>query len=108
MARERRWLRGERSIARYESSPGFHRWFCSRCGSPLPGDPIGDTTSTFVPFGTLDGDPGVRPAFHIFTTAKAPWCEIRDALPAFDAFPPGIDAPVCADPLMRDPPGTPR
>src|SRR5258705_10729774 len=42
----RRWLRGERSIARYESSPGFHRWFCSRCGSPLPVDPIGDTAST--------------------------------------------------------------
>jgi hypothetical protein len=106
MAKGRRWLRGERSAARYESSPGFFRWFCSRCGSGLPGDPIDGMT--FVPYGTLDADPGVPPAFHIFVASKAPWSEIRGALRTFDAFPPGIDAPVCADPVLRDPPGTPR
>jgi hypothetical protein len=102
----RRWLRGERSIARYESSPGFHRWFCARCGSVLPGDPFEGLL--FVPLGGLDGDPGVRPAFHIFAAAKAPWWEIRDGLPVFDAFPPGIDAQPVADLPPRDPPGTPR
>ncbi len=106
MARERRWLRGERSIARYESSPGFHRWFCARCGSPVPGDPF--RSWTFVPVGTLDGDPGVRPAFHMFVASKAPWWEIRDGLPAHDAFAPGIDAQPNADIPPRDPPGTPR
>src|SRR5882672_11159161 len=106
MTRERRWLRGERSIARYESSPGFHRWFCARCGSPVPGDPF--RSWTFVPFGTLDGDPEVRPAFHMFVASKAPWWEIRDGLPAHDAFAPGIDAQPNADIPPRDPPGTPR
>jgi hypothetical protein len=102
----RRWLRGEDRITRYESSPGFHRWFCSGCGSPLPGDPAEQWT--FVPLGNLDGDPGVRPAFHIFAASKAPWWEIRDALPEFPAFPPGIDAPVAPDRPLRDAPGTPR
>jgi len=105
MARPR-WLRGERSIARYQSSPGFHRWFCTRCGSPLPGDPFGQWT--FIPFGTLDGDPGVRPAFHMFVASKAPWWEILDDLPAFEAFAPGIDAPVHPDRPLLDLPGAPR
>jgi hypothetical protein len=46
-----------------------------------------------MPAGNLDGDPEVRPLVHIFTTSKAPWYSIADALPQFDAFPPGIDAP---------------
>jgi hypothetical protein len=106
LARGRRWLRGEQSVARYESSPGFYRYFCAHCGSVLPGDPA--SGFTFIPFGTLDGEPGVRPAFHMFVAAKAPWWEIRDALPRFDGFPPGIDASPCADLPLRDPPGTPR
>src|SRR5258705_10109196 len=106
MARGRRWLRGEQSVARYESSPGFQRYFCARCGSALPGDP--SAGFSFIDFGTLDGDPGVRPAFHMFVASKAPWWEIRDDLPAFDAFAPGIDVPVHTDRPLRDPPGTPR
>ena len=102
----RRWLRGEKSIVRYESSPGFHRWFCARCGSSLPGDDIGGLL--FVPLGNLDGDPGVRPAFHMFAKTKAPWWEIRDALPAFDGFPPGVDAADAPDLPPRDPVGGTR
>jgi hypothetical protein len=106
MARDRRWLRGESRVASFESSPGFRRWFCRQCGSSLPGDPV--EGATFVPFGTLDGDPGVRPHFHIFVAAKAPWWEIRDELRRFDHFPPGIDAPVAADLPPRDPAGATR
>jgi hypothetical protein len=36
-----------------------------------------------LPMGTLDDDPGVRPASHIFTASKAPWETIRDGLPQF-------------------------
>ena len=106
MAHGRRWLRGEENVARYESSPGFFRSFCKRCGSALPGDPFGGFT--FIDLGTLDGDPGVRPAFHMFVASKAPWWEIRDGLRAFDGFPPGIDAAPVADRPPRDPAGTPR
>ncbi len=33
--------------------------------------------------GSLDGDPGVRPVAHIWTSLKAPWYEIDDDLPRF-------------------------
>jgi hypothetical protein len=102
----RRWLRGERGIARYESSPGFHRCFCARCGSHVPGDPYQEWT--FIPLGNLDGDPGVRASFHIFAASTPEWLPIHDALPVFDVCPPGIDAPIAPDPPLRDPAGTPR
>ena len=31
-----RWVAGESQRVRYESSPGFHRPFCPRCGSVVP------------------------------------------------------------------------
>jgi hypothetical protein len=31
--------------------------------------------------GTLDGDPGLRPASHIHVASKSPWFEICDDLP---------------------------
>ena len=38
--------------------------------------------------GTLDGDPGLRPDVHIWTSAKAPWHEILDDLPRIpEGFP---------------------
>lgn len=83
-----RWISGEDRIARYTSSPGFDRTFCNRCGSCLPGDAVDGRV--FMPVGCLDGDPGVRAAAHIFAASKAPWHEITDALPRFDAYPPGF------------------
>jgi hypothetical protein len=46
-----------------------------------------------VPAGSIDGDPGVRPALHIFVGSKAPWFEIRDALPQHAEYPPGVYPP---------------
>ena len=87
-----RLVRGRERIARWESSPGFFRAFCTRCGSVVPGDPF--EAMMFVPAGCLDGDLGVHPAMHIFVAFKAPWVELRDELPRFDAYPPGFDAPA--------------
>jgi hypothetical protein len=101
-----RWLRGESGVRRYESSPGFERAFCGRCGSILPGPGAGGMV--FLPMGNLDGDPGVQPSVHIFTGSKAGWWEIRDGLPQHPGFPPGIDAPVHATRPPQDPPGRPR
>jgi hypothetical protein len=84
-----RWLKGEDLVERYQSSPGLQRGFCRTCGSSLPlPDPA--EKMFFLPAGTLDDDPGVRPAAHIFTASKARWVEIRDDLPQFDEYPPGF------------------
>jgi hypothetical protein len=75
-------------VERYESSPGRERCFCRKCGSPLVSTDRGNVTE--VVLGTVDGDPGVRPGEHIFVRSKAPWYEIADALPRFEAWPPGM------------------
>ena len=85
-----RWVKGEDLLVRYQSSPGHTRGFCRVCGSSLP-VPDPGATNFFLPAGTLDDDPGVRPAAHIFVASKAPWSEISDDLPQFDEYPPGFD-----------------
>ena len=72
---------GREALAAFESSPNKHRYFCSRCGSPIysHGEATKDIVS--VRCGTLDGDPGVRPGIHGYVASKAPWYEITDGLP---------------------------
>jgi hypothetical protein len=88
-------VEGSERVGGFESSPGFSRHFCRRCGSKVPGEPSGGFV--FLPAGNFDADPGISPTMHIFVASKAPWYEIPDALPRFDAFPPGVDAPVQPD-----------
>ncbi|MFN8644667.1 MAG: GFA family protein [Candidatus Binatia bacterium] len=78
------------------------RSFCRGCGSVVPGPPVQGLV--FAPAGNFDGDPGARPDDHIFVASKAPWYEIADALPRFDAYPPGVDAAVLPDPPRSAPP----
>jgi hypothetical protein len=99
-------LHGAERVRRWESAAGFTRCFCERCGSVVPGD--ASQGLAFVPAGNFDDDPGIRPLAHIFVASKAPWFEIRDDLPRFDAFPPGVDAEVLPDRPPLDPPGKPR
>ena len=87
-------VRGKDRIAGYASSPGSVRSFCSRCGSPSPAAPD-EPRQLMLPAGCIDdGDPGVRLAAHIFVASKAPWHEIEDDAARFEAYPPGLDAPV--------------
>ena len=82
------WLRGESEVRRY-SLPGakhFGQDFCGICGSPVPR--VNATTGrAVVPCGSLDTDPGARPVGNIFATSRAPWFEITDGLPQWDAYP---------------------
>jgi hypothetical protein len=88
-----RLLRGADRIVRYASSAMFARPFCGRCGGVVA-DGAAAQGMVGVPAGPLDADPGVRPVAHIFVGSKAPWYTIADALPRFDAFPPGYDMPA--------------
>ena len=49
-----RWLAGEEGLARFESSPGKRRWFCSTCGSHLISTRDADQRSLLVRAGTID------------------------------------------------------
>jgi hypothetical protein len=82
-----RWLSGQEFLKVYETSPGVGWAFCGKCGSSL-GMPAPGGLSE-ITLGSLDGDPGVRPAAHIFVGSKAAWLEITDSLPQHQAWPPG-------------------
>ena len=78
---------GEGDIVAYDSSPGVQRTFCGRCGSTLQFRSARRPDSVELAAGTLDDDPGVKPAYHIFVGSKAPWLEITDGLPQHAARP---------------------
>ena len=82
------WRQGEALLTRYASSPGTVRTFCKVCGSTLISLFDDNPATLGLAMGTLDDDPGIRPAFHVFVGAKASWFEITDQLPRFDTFPP--------------------
>ena len=83
-----RWTAGENLVTWYQSSPGTQRGFCSHCGSPLLSRFDESPEVCGLPLGCLDTDPGVKPAMHIFVGSKAPWFEITDSLPRYEAGPP--------------------
>jgi hypothetical protein len=78
-----RWLLGEDLVSSYESSPGETRTFCRVCGATLPTFFRDRPQEIGLPLGTLDDDPGVRPAAHVWVGSKAPWWEITDARPRY-------------------------
>jgi hypothetical protein len=72
---------GAEDIASYRSSPGVIRTFCKRCGSNLQFISDQRPSILSLALGTLDDDPNVQAALHIFVASKAPWFEITDQLP---------------------------
>ncbi len=81
------WLAGKELLTRYESSPGEHRSFCSKCGSNLVTFFDNNQDWLGFPLGTLDDDPCVKPEFHVFVGSKAPWYDITDDLPQWEDVP---------------------
>lgn len=78
------WTGGKDLVTKFTSSPGNIRSFCSKCGGnvPLyfPNNMMG------VPAGSLDTDPGTRPAYHVYAGSKLPWHEIEDGLPRYSEY----------------------
>ncbi len=85
-----RWTRGESLATEYKVADAkFHAVaFCSRCGSKVPRISA-ERGGVLVPGGSLDTDPGMQPAGHIFVADKAPWFDITDSLPQHAQMPPG-------------------
>jgi limonene-1,2-epoxide hydrolase len=87
-------LDGRDLIANFESSRGYRRYFCSRCGSPLYGASEHAPQILLLRCGTLDVDPLVRPSVHIHVGDRAAWIEISDDLEKFEG-------PVGAEDIRR-------
>ena len=63
---------------------GWHKSFCTACGSQLFTANPENSEMVAVRLGALDQDPGVRPRAHQFVDYAAPWEPIPDdGLPRF-------------------------
>ncbi len=101
-----RFTAGEDLLASYESSPGKHRVFCSRCGSPVVSRSDDDPGTLRIRLGTIDGDPGARPAVHGWTSGKAVWERLPDdGLPRLATGSPDSRIPRLR--LRAEPPSSP-
>src|SRR5262249_43222220 len=79
--RERfRWVRGQELLSSFESSPGKLRRFCSRCGSPLFAERVGQPT-VMLRLGCLDTPVTDRPKLHMWRSLGAAWYDPKDQLP---------------------------
>lgn len=69
------WMSGSDNTKRFDyPGRGFTQVFCTTCGSGLPFlDRSGDML--FIPTGTLDSVPDIKPEANIFWAERAPWCD---------------------------------
>jgi len=83
-----RWLAGEGEVVSYAlpEAKRFGQAFCRGCGGAVP-RASASTGYVVAPCGSLDDDPGIPVSSHIFVGSKAPWHEITDALPQWEALP---------------------
>lgn len=88
LAEKFRWLSGEEKLSAFESSPGKKRYFCSECGTQLVAIKQG-APYYVLRVGSLDDDPGQRPAQRIWVSHEVDWLEYRDQLPEHPQWPPG-------------------
>jgi hypothetical protein len=83
------WTRGA-DLVKVFPLPGaqyFATAFCSKCGSEVPRVSV-ERNITVVPTGSLDSEPGISPAAHIFVGSKAAWFDISGDLPQHAELPP--------------------
>ena len=78
-----RLLSGANEIRAFQPEDGAVKAFCVRCGSSLFGGTWPDGPEVSIRFGSLDGDPGIRPQYHTFVGSKAVWDDIVDSLPQY-------------------------
>ena len=80
-----RLTHGEDDLLRRGEADG-HDVRCKACGSLLY-SVVRDGAWVHVAMGSLLDAPSIRPSKHIFVGSKAPWFEITDDLPQYDALP---------------------
>lgn len=70
------------SLRWFESTPGFRRGFCSRCGASLFWEGA-EGVYISIAAGTLDGPTGLKTIGHIYVADAGDYYRIDDGLPTF-------------------------
>jgi len=82
------WESGKDLIRSYKppEAERFTNTFCEVCGGRVPRfvEALG---MVFIPAGSLDVDPGLRPQARIFLGSRAGWSCDDSPLPGFDKYP---------------------
>ncbi len=78
-------LRGTDLLRVYRTPGHASKVFCAVCGSSLFGGEWPEGEEVSIRLGSFDGDPGIRPQYHLFVDSRAVWDEIRDDLPQHPA-----------------------
>jgi len=80
-----RLVSGAELLGEWQSSPGKRRCFCRQCGSPILKRNDDNPDTVRLRLGTLDSDPGIKPSRNIYLGSKAPWFDVTDTLPRYEA-----------------------
>ena len=105
-AEDFQWDSDIKTLQEYQSTPELKRSFCSDCGSIVPNHSDSDKI-VYVPAGSHDDGDAAKA--HIFTASKAPWHEITDNLPQYEAYTPNENNKVYPDKELPAPiPGVVR
>jgi hypothetical protein len=75
-----RWTKGEELLIGYQSSPGKFRRFCSKCGSHILAERVGQPT-VMLRLGCLDTPMTDQPKAHIWRSEAASWFDPKNQLP---------------------------
>ncbi|UCE30509.1 MAG: GFA family protein [Burkholderiales bacterium] len=81
------WDSGQELIQSYKlpEAARFTNTFCRRCGSRLPR--FNEQTGTvFIPAGSLDVEPPMRPQARLFSGSRAAWSCTAHSVPEFDEY----------------------
>jgi hypothetical protein len=73
-----RLVAGEEHLRAWQADGGLEKVFCGACGSGVLARRGEDGAVLVVRMGAFDGDPGVRPSAHQYTSYAAPWQPIPD------------------------------
>jgi ADP-ribosyl-[dinitrogen reductase] hydrolase len=81
-----KWLPSSGEPSMFVTPLGNHRHFCARCASPIYNSAPGvDLACVIVP--SLVEPSRAMPWAHVNAESRAPWFEIQDRLPQFEAWP---------------------
>ena len=72
--------------ARFSSSPGVDRTFCTQCGTSLTIFSEEFPEEIYVAVSALDEPDSTQPEIHIWRAHRLPWLETADDLPRYVRF----------------------